>query len=179
MSSVSVSTALSPALTGQAGALVAAGKFFRLAPEGEKTFLRGISYGPFRPNSRGEGFPENAQLAADLAQIRQMGFDTVRLYTPPSEVLLAEAVKLGLKLMVGMAWTDHVDFMRSPAQQQTILEAVRAEAKRLRDHPAVVAFLVGNEIEKTLVRWMGPRKVQRFLEKLIDDAFAGTLDLLQ
>lgn len=170
MSSVSVSTALSPALTGQAGALVAAGKFFRLAPEGEKTFLRGISYGPFRPNSRGEGFPENAQLAADLAQIRQMGFDTVRLYTAPSEVLLAEAVKLGLKLMVGMAWTDHVDFMRSPAQQQTILEAVRAEAKRLRDHPAVVAFLVGNEIEKTLVRWMGPRKVQRFLEKLIDAA---------
>jgi hypothetical protein len=154
----------------QQAAMVSAGKFFRLGAEGAKVSLRGISYGPFRPNSRGEGFPEDAQLATDLAQIRQMGFDTVRLYTPPSEVLLTEAVKLGLKLMVGMAWTDHVDFMRSQAQQQAILETVRAEAKRLRDHPAVIAFLVGNEIEKTLVRWMGPRKVQRFLEKLIDAA---------
>ncbi|GEP43864.1 glycosyltransferase [Brevifollis gellanilyticus] len=168
MSSVSVSTAPSPALAGQAGALVTAGKFFRLGAEGEKVFLRGVSYGPFRPNSRGEEFPEDARIATDLAQIRQMGFDTVRIYTPPSEVILTEALKLGLRLIVGIAWTDHVDFLRSKSQQETILEDVRFVATRLRDHPAVAAFLVGNEIEKTLVRWMGPSKVQHFLEKLID-----------
>ncbi|MES2597554.1 MAG: glycosyltransferase [Verrucomicrobiota bacterium] len=168
MPALSDSPAPSPAPAGRPGVLVTVGKFFRLGTEGEKVSLRGISYGPFRPNSRRESFPEDAQIAADLAKIRQMGFDTVRLYTPPSEVLLTEAVKQGLKLIVGIAWTDHVDFMRSKAQQKVILEDVRFVVTRLRDHPAVIAFLIGNEIEKTLVRWMGPRKVQRFLERLID-----------
>ena len=31
----------------------------------------------------------------------------------------------------------------------------------------MAAILVGNEIEKTLVRWMGPRKVRDFIERLI------------
>ena len=145
--------------------VVTAGKFFRQGDQ--KIFLRGISYGPFCPNSGGESFPEDARLVADLAHIQHLGFDTVRLYHPPSELLLREAARLGLKLMVGIAWTDHVDFIRSSALKREILETARAVATRLRDHPCVIAFLVGNEIEKTLVRWMGPRRVQLFLEQLI------------
>jgi len=150
--------------------VVTAGKFFRLG--GEEMTLRGISYGPFRPNSRGESFPEDNQLAADLSHIRQLGFNTVRIYGEPSASLLSKVSELGLRLIVGIAWTDHVDFMRSRTQRQQILETVRAVTTRLRDHPSVVAFLVGNEIEKTLVRWMGPRRVQRFLEQLIDTGLA-------
>ncbi len=147
------------------GLVVTSGKF--LCREGQKFSTRGVSYGPFRPNSRSEPFPEDAQLAADLAHIQRLGFDTVRVYHPPTEALLKEASRLGLQLIVGIAWTDHVDFMRSAALKREILATVRAEATRLRDHPCVIAFLVGNEIEKTLVRWLGPRRVQRFLEKLI------------
>lgn len=159
-------TAPPPAEKAACGSVVAAGKFFRRGEE--KTFPRGISYGPFRPNSRSEPFPDDPQLAADLADIQRLGFDTVRLYHPPTEALLKEAVRLGLQLIVGIAWTDHVDFLRSAALKQEILQTVHAEATRLRDHPCVIAFLVGNEIEKTLVRWMGPRQVQRFIEKLIE-----------
>jgi O-antigen biosynthesis protein len=155
-----------PAEKAASGAVVAAGKFFRRGSE--KTFPRGLSYGPFSPNSRSEPFPDDAQLVADLAHIQRLGFDTVRIYHPPTEAFLKEAVRLGLQLIVGIAWTDHVDFMRSASLKLEILQTVRAETTRLQDHPCVIAFLVGNEIEKTLVRWMGPRQVQRFLEKLIE-----------
>jgi beta-galactosidase/beta-glucuronidase len=131
--------------------------------------LWGVSYGPFRPNSRGENFPEDPQTAADLAHIRQLGFNTLRIYTAPSEHLLHLAAEHGLKVIVGIPWTDHVDFMRSLAEREQTLQAVRALAARLRDEPSVLAILIGNEVEKTLVRWMGPRRVQRFLELLIEE----------
>lgn len=159
------STAPAPAFNAAGTSLVTAGKFFRRGDE--KILPRGISYGPFRPNSSGEPFPEDVRLVADLMHIQHLGFDTVRLYHPPTEALLKEVARLGLKLIVGIAWTDHVDFIRSSALKREILETVRAVTTQLRDHPCVIAFLVGNEIEKTLVRWMGPRRVQRFLERLI------------
>ncbi|OYW71566.1 MAG: hypothetical protein B7Z37_27455, partial [Verrucomicrobia bacterium 12-59-8] len=40
----------------------------------------------------------------------------------------------------------------------------------LRDHSCITACLVGNEIEKTLVRWMKPRRVRAFIENLIEIA---------
>jgi O-antigen biosynthesis protein len=156
----------SPTANPDAGAVVTvAGKFFRCADQ--KITLRSISYGPFRLNSRGESFPEDEQLSADLAQIRGLGFNSVRVYEAPSASLLSKASELGLWLMVGLSWTDHVDFMRRGNSRQEILRAVCEQVRRLQDHACVVAFFVGNEIEKTLVRWMGPRRVQRFLERLI------------
>jgi GT2 family glycosyltransferase len=149
----------------EVGWLRVAGKFLRQG--GSKVFLRGISYGPFRPNSRGEPWPEAERLRLDLEHITSLGFDTVRLYHPPDDELLRTARRLGLKLIVGIAWTDHLDFLRDRGQRRRIIETVEAAATRLRDHPCVSAFLIGNEIEKNLVRWMGPRRVRRFLENLI------------
>ncbi len=142
------------------------GKFLRVGEE--KVRLRGISYGPFRPNATGDPFPEDSRLTCDLEHLWALKFDTVRLYDPPSKHLLSEAQRLGLRLIVGIPWTDHVDFLRDSALQEKIIGRVRETVTRLRDHPCVVAFLVGNEIEKTLVRWMGPPRVQQFLEQLID-----------
>jgi O-antigen biosynthesis protein len=144
------------------------GKFLRVG--GEKVSLKGVSYGPFRPNAQGEPFPDEPQLTADLEHISALGFDTLRLYDPPSEALLRLAERLGLRLIVGIPWTDHVDFLRDAALQKSIIAEVCAAVTRLRDHPCVVAFLIGNEIEKTLVRWMGPQRVQRFLERLMQSA---------
>jgi hypothetical protein len=142
------------------------GKFLRVGDE--KVRLRGISYGPFRPNAAGAPFPEDSRLTSDLEHLWALKFDTVRLYDPPNDHLLSEAQRLGLRLIVGIPWTDHVDFLRDPALQKKIIRAVRETVTRFRDHSCVVAFLVGNEIEKTLVRWMGPQRVQQFLEQLID-----------
>lgn len=141
------------------------GKFLRIGDA--KVRLRGISYGPFRPNTAGAPFPEDSQLTSDFEHLSVLKFDTVRLYDSPSDHLLSEAQRLGLRLIVGIPWTDHVDFLRDSILQAKIISTVRDTVARLKHHPCIVAFLVGNEIEKTLVRWMGPQRVQQFLEQLI------------
>lgn len=148
--------------------MVVAGKFFRQGDT--KVFLSGVCYGPFQPNQAGECFPEPDQLRADFAQIQSLGFDTVRVYTPPSEAVLAEASRLGLRLLAGVDWTDHVDFISEPRHAEEARARLLQEARRLAAQPCVAGLLVGNEIEKTLVRWMGPRRVQRLLEEWIEEA---------
>lgn len=165
-----------PAEAPPAAPVAAEGKFFR--QKGRKISFRGVCYGPFRPNSRNEPFPEDSRLSADFDHVRSMGFDTIRLYHPPSDFLLAEAVRTGLRLIVGIAWTDHVDFLRHRSLVRQAHRAVRDAACRLGGHPAVAAFLVGNEIDKNLARWMGPERVRRFLEKLIHTGKAAAPERL-
>ena len=71
------------------------GKFLRVGDE--KVRLRGISYGPFRPNSAGFPFPEDSRLTSDLEHLSVLKFDTIRLYDSPSDHLLSEAQRLGLR----------------------------------------------------------------------------------
>ncbi len=149
--------------------VVTAGKFLQLA-DGTPHFVRGVSYGPFKPNSRGEPFPEDAQLAADLRHIAALGLNTVRLYELPTAAVLREVEALGLRLMVGIPWTEHVDFLADRALCREIEARIATACTQLRDHACITAFLVGNEIEKTLVRWMKPRRVRAFIEKLIEIA---------
>ena len=144
----------------------AAGKFFAKGPAG--FFINGISYGPFRPNSKGEPFPEAARLQSDLQHIRSLGFNTVRTYELPSETFLSAAKASDLQILVGLPWTDHVDFLSNAALKAGIERSIQLNVERLAQHPNVAAFLVGNEIEKTLVRWMGPSEVREFLEHLIE-----------
>ncbi|WP_395741524.1 glycosyltransferase [Prosthecobacter sp.] len=149
--------------------VVAAGKFLQLA-DGSAHFMRGVSYGPFKPNARGEPFPEDERLKADLKHMAELGFNTVRLYEPPTETVLNEVEALGLRLMVGIPWTEHVDFLSDRALCRKIKAQVAAVSTRLRERTCITALLVGNEIEKTLVRWMKPRRVRAFIERLIDTA---------
>lgn len=152
-----------------ASRVATAGKYLQLA-DGTPFFLRGISYGPFAPNSQGEPFPEDERLIADLCHIASLGFNTVRIYELPTATLLSKAEALGLRLIVGIPWMEHVDFMSDRALQREIKTRIVEATRRLRDHTCIVAFLIGNEIEKTLVRWMGPERVRDFIESLIKTA---------
>ncbi len=145
--------------------VAAAGKFFDRG--GRRFFLNGICYGPFAPNGREEPFPDEARLADDFARIRSLGFNAVRLYELPSDAVLAAAKASDLLIIAGIPWAEHVDFLSDKRLCRDIEGRVREAASRLGGEPAIAAFLVGNEIEKTLVRWMGPRRVRAFLERLI------------
>lgn len=162
---------MTPSPPASPAAVTTAGKWLRA--DGARWALRGVSYGPFRPNSRGEPFPDDARLAEDFARIRRLGFNTVRIYESPTDAVLSAARGENLHLLAGIAWTDHVDFLCRPESRHAILAAVRAEAERLADHPEVAAILVGNEIEKTLVRWLGPARVRGFIEELIETGRAA------
>jgi hypothetical protein len=134
--------------------------------EGKKWLLRGVAYGPFAPNTTGEPYPEAAQLEQDLAQIASLGFNTIRLYEPSMTVVDA-ALRHGLHVLLGIPWTEHVDFFADKKSYKTALNSIREMASTYGHKDNVVALLVGNEIEKTLVRWLGPLRVKRFLERLI------------
>ena len=170
-------TSVFPLSTGLAvGRIVADGPDFRLG--GEKWEMRGVSYGPFRPNARGEHFPPDEALARDFSHIRRLGFNTVRVYELPSEAVLREARRHDLRLIAGIPWTDHTDFLSEAEAWAEVKRRVVEGAERFARSDRVAVLLVGNEIEKTLVRWLGPPRVKRAMEDLVELARRAAPDCL-
>lgn len=135
-----------------------------------KFFLKGASYGTFAPDARGDQFPDAARVADDFAAMRDLGINTVRTYTPPSIGLLDEAGRAGLRVMVGLPWSQHVAFLDDAKLRRDVRASVGTAIKRLGDHPAVLMFALGNEIPAPIVRWHGKTRTERFLRELHDDA---------
>jgi glycosyltransferase involved in cell wall biosynthesis len=142
------------------------GKFFRLGEE--KFWVKGVTYGPFAPNARGLFLPEPAQLERDLRQIRELGANTIRLYHAPTVEVLDAVQAHGLRAFVDIPWSKHRCFLDDAADRETGRTAVRETVRRCRDHPAVFAYSVVNEIPADVARWSERRRVERFIEELVD-----------
>jgi cellulose synthase/poly-beta-1,6-N-acetylglucosamine synthase-like glycosyltransferase len=157
--------------------LVARGKFLF---EGEGKFhARGVSYGPFAPNSRGERYPEPDRAAQDFALIRDLGANVVRTYVPPPPWMFELAAKHELRLMVGMPWPFHMAFLDSRQMSADIRRTIRDSVTAMRRFADVIfAFSLGNEIRSDIVRWHGPRAVSRFLGDLYEIGKSITPDSL-
>ena len=144
----------------------ASGKFlFRGA---EKLFLRGVSYGPFAVASHGDQFPERDMVRRDFALMRDLGANCFRTFTPPPEWLLDLAEEYDLGVLVGLPWAQHVCFLDDPGVADDIRKQVAAGVDACKQHPAVFAFLIGNEIPPDVVRWHQPERVRAFLRELFD-----------
>src|SRR3954453_3181663 len=141
------------------------GKFFFAGDA--KYFVKGVTYGPFGPGSHGAQFPETEIVERDFALMRGAGVNTVRVFTVPPVWLLDAAEEAGLKVLVGLPWSQHVAFLDSPAIQAEIRSAVAGGVRACRRHAAVFAYLVGNEIPPDMIRWHGAGEVRRFLKELV------------
>jgi GT2 family glycosyltransferase len=145
------------------------GRFFARASD--RATLRGVTYGPFAPNANGEAFPEPAQLRTDCAQIVAAGFNAVRLYTVPSPQVLEQfGAQENLGVWVDIPWSKHCCFLDDAGARREARLAVERAAKICRNHPAVLAYSIGNEIPADIVRWHGVRNIERFLRDLADVA---------
>ncbi len=165
-------SSLTPISTGvPPGRIVAHAHQLRLG--GQRFHIKGVSYGPFKPNSRGEPYPEDPILARDFAHIRSLGLNTVRVYDLPSDAVLGEARRQDLRLIAGVPWTHHTDFLAEPESWDEVRRRVREAAEKFGKGDRVSVLLVGNEIEKTLVRWMKPPRVKRAVEELVRIAKAA------
>jgi len=141
------------------------GKFFFTGER--KYFVKGVTYGPFPTGSHGAQFPEAAVVDLDFALMGEAGVNTVRVFTAPPTWLLDAAYRAGLKILVGLPWSQHVTFLDDIAVQAQIRAAVKVGVRACARHPAVFAYLVGNEIPPDMVRWHGAEPVRAFLKSLV------------
>ncbi|HEV8713149.1 MAG TPA: glycosyltransferase [Candidatus Binatia bacterium] len=148
--------------------VVAKGKFFFV--DGEKFFLKGVTYGPFAPASHGAPFPERPVMEQDFILMRELGANTLRTFTVPPRWLLDLAGEYGLHVLVGIPWAEHVAFLDSPPLVQDIRRTIADGVRACRGHAAVLACLMGNEIPPDIARWHGPERVRTFLRELVEVA---------
>ena len=132
----------------------------------EKFFVRGVTYGTFRPNDDGEPYPRPQVVEQDFALMEANGINAIRTYTVPPRWLLDAAQRHGLRVMVGLHWEQHVFFLDDKKSAPVIEERVRAGVRACVGHPAILCYAIGNEIPAPIVRWHGRRRVERFLERL-------------
>lgn len=164
-------TAVIPAAGSDAAALqpikVRAKFFF----EGDrKFFLKGTTYGPFRPDANGDYLPPVEKVRADFTLMREMGVNLLRIYHVPPKWFLDECAAHGLRVMVTVPWAEHVEFLNNRKIRSTVVNTMREAVSKNRGHPAIFGYLVGNEIPTTMVRWLGARRVTEFVERLINVA---------
>ena len=147
------------------GALRAVAKFFF---EGDrKFFVKGVTYGPFKPDAEGHYLGNPEQAARDLAQMRSIGVNVARVYHVPPRWFLDLCATAGVRALITLPWAKHVEFLREKSARRQIADSVRAGVAAHAGHPAIFGYLVGNEISPTMVRWLGVRQVTEFIEHLI------------
>ena len=78
-----------------------------------KLYLRGVTYGTFRPRDDGSDFPAASTVASDFAAMAAAGVNAVRTYTPAPRWLLDLALEHGLGVMAGLPWEQHVEDRKS------------------------------------------------------------------
>jgi GT2 family glycosyltransferase len=141
------------------------GKF--LLVDGERFHVRGVTYGPFRPDREGVDYPASDIVERDFSMMADAGVNTVRTYTVPPHWLLDAALRHGLRVMVGLAWEQHVAFLDGELRRAGAIEdRVRAGVRMCAGHPAILCYAVGNEIPAGIVRWHGQAAIERFIERL-------------
>jgi O-antigen biosynthesis protein len=101
------------------------------------------------------------------------GVNAFRTYVPPPDWLLDEALERGMHVMVGLAWEQHVAFLDEPEFAQGILARGAAQVRECEAHPALLCYVIGNEIPASIVRWHGKERVEGFLERLFWEAKAA------
>jgi glycosyltransferase involved in cell wall biosynthesis len=144
----------------------AKGRFLFL---GDSKFnIKGVTYGPFAPNHNGDPLPEPQTVAEDFRQMREAGVNTLRLYYVPPRWFLDLAAANGLYLIVGIPWPQHICFLDQWEVKEDIKRKVFTAAAACKNHPAVLAYLIGNEIPSHIVRWHGAKRIESFLKTLTD-----------
>lgn len=142
------------------------GKFLRV--DGQRFWVKGVTYGTFAPNEQGEPYPTFDRVRDDFARIAAAGINTVRIYTPPSDRIADAAADAGLYLIPDICWGPRFCEMHREDDLAAIYEWTRAHARRLAGHPAMLMYSIGNEIPPLLVRWYGRSRTERFLRTLND-----------
>lgn len=142
------------------------GKF--LCVNNRRFWVRGVTYGTFTGNSRGELLPEPDQVARDFQAMVAAGVNTVRTYTCPPRWFMDLAAKHGLMVIAATFWEARQCLYEDEAAIREVEEGVAADALSLAGHPALLMICLGNEIPPLVARWHGKERVEALLKRLRD-----------
>src|SRR5947207_3054638 len=123
------------------------GKFIYLGDQ--KRYVRGVTYGPFRPDADGAEYYSPDVVERDFATMAVNGINAVRTYTVPPRWLLDTAQRHGLRVMVGLPVERYIGFLADKQKKNAapdIEELVRTGVRACAGHPAVLCYAIGNEI---------------------------------
>lgn len=140
------------------------GKFIYFGAE--KFHIKGVTYGTFKPDEDGYQFPARDIVEEDFRLMSANGINSVRTYTVPPRYLLDLAIKYALKIMVGLPWEQHINFLDDAKRKKDILARVKQGVLKCDKHPAILCYTIGNEIPAPIVRWYGREKISGFLHDL-------------
>ena len=133
----------------------------------EKLYIRGATYGAFRPNEDGDEFYRLDLIERDFAAMAANGMTAVRIpHTTPPRVLLDIAHRHGLRVMVGLSAEQYIGYLIDKQDAPDIDELIRAKVRICAGHPALLCYAIGNELPASIVRWLGPRQVENFLRRI-------------
>src|SRR2546430_821128 len=106
---------------------VVRGKF--LYRHDQKLWIRGITYGTFRPDEWGHEFHDPDRVKRDFVLIAEAGINAIRTYTVPPRWFLDLACDRGLYVMVGLPWEQHIAFLDDRQHGLAIRKRVRESVR--------------------------------------------------
>ena len=95
----------------------------------KKFFVKGVTYGPFKPDADGDYVGRPEQVDADLALMRDAGLNVVRIYHSPPRWFLDRCAAAGMRVLVTLPWEKHIEFLRERSMRKQIAENVRAAVR--------------------------------------------------
>jgi len=141
------------------------GKFLFVGDE--KFYVRGVTYGAFEPDADGREYRDLGKIERDFAQMATNGFNAVRIpHTMPPRALLDVAGRHGLRVMVGLSAEQYVGYLIDRRGAPDIEALTRAKVRACAGHPALLCYALGNEIPAPMARYLGARKVERYLSRM-------------
>jgi O-antigen biosynthesis protein len=142
------------------------GKFLFI---GDRNFFpKGVTYGAFKPDLTGNEYHDLEKINADFEQMAEAGINTVRIpHRMPPRELLDIAARHDLRVMVGLSAEQYVGYLADPDKKGPDVPAmVRSQVREVAGHPALLCYAIGNEIPAAIVRWLGARRVERYLRQI-------------
>ncbi|NMO17708.1 hypothetical protein HPC49_30790 [Pyxidicoccus fallax] len=163
----SVLAPLAPARA--ATAIVKVDGGWQLQVDGKPYVAKGVTF---------SGSSSSAAYEQDCARLAALGVNTLRTWGTGTEtrVLLDAAHKHGLKVLVGL-WLrqgrpgaesdDSFDYVRDTKGMKKQLADTLAQVRHFKDHPAVLAWGIGNEVLLNSPTDASKEAYARFLEKVV------------
>jgi len=140
------------------------GKFIYVG--NEKLYIRGVTYGAFRPDDNGNEYGKPNEIKIDFKMMVSNGINAIRTYTVPPEWFLDLALEKGIYVMVGIPWEQHITFLDDKKRIKDIENRVRNGVSSCAGHPSILCYAIGNEIPASIVRWHGRNRIESFIKRL-------------